>query len=100
MTRTTRTGDRRWWETKRCEVCRARIGRVRPWDERPRLLDADGHVRDARSVWPQEAGAVLATHQLTCGRCYVDRWGEALALVRRATGSGAPPIDDPVPAQP
>lgn len=83
MEREKRAPDRRWWESRRCAVCSGRIGRIRPWEERPRLVAPDGRACDPRTVAPAAADAVLATHHLACGSCFVRRWADVLALAQR-----------------
>jgi hypothetical protein len=77
-----KTGGRPWWEARCCELCTAKIGRVRSWEEAPRLVAEDGRAVPGRGVTRGELPAVLLTHRLFCSRCWNDRWGETLALAR------------------
>jgi hypothetical protein len=77
-----KTGGRPWWEARRCELCHTKIGKVRSWEEPPRLVSEHGNAVPGRSVTRTELAAFLATHRLFCASCWSDRWGETLALSR------------------
>jgi hypothetical protein len=77
-----KTGGRPWWEARRCELCHTKIGKVRSWEEPPRLVSAQGHAVLGRAVTRTELPALLLTHRLFCAACWSNRWGETLALSR------------------
>ena len=84
-----RTGGRPWWEARHCELCHTRIGKLRSWQEPPRLVSGDGVARAGRGVSRAELPNLLRTHRLFCALCWSNRWGETLARARlpRATAS-------------
>jgi hypothetical protein len=85
-----KTGGRPWWEARQCELCHTKIGKVRAWEEPPRLVSAEGRAVPGRSVSRAELPALFLTHRLFCAACWSHRWGETLALARtprRASGA-------------
>jgi len=78
-----KAGGRPWWEARRCELCRAKIGKLRAWEEPPRLVAGDGRAIPGRTVSRSELSSLLLTHRLFCPDCWSNRWGETLALARQ-----------------
>ncbi len=82
-TSTRRPRGRPWWETRSCSVCRQVIGRLRFWQEKPRLLAGTGDSRDVRYLKVTDVQPLLADHLLVCGECYFNRYGDSLAAAQR-----------------
>jgi hypothetical protein len=83
-----KTGGRPWWEARRCELCDTKIGKVRSWEEPPRLVSQQGHA-----VLDPDGAARVAPHASPVLRGLLEQpLGETLALSRtphpasRATG--------------
>jgi hypothetical protein len=87
-----KTGGRPWWEARRCELCDTKIGKVRSWEEPPRLVSQQGHAVLVRAVTRTELLALLLTHPPVLRGLLEQPLGETLALSRtphpasRATG--------------
>ena len=91
-----RTGGRPWWEARHCELCHTRIGKLRSWQEPPRLVSGDGLARAGRGVTRAELPGLLRTHRLFCAMCWSNRWGETT----RPRASAACNSERPRPRQP
>jgi hypothetical protein len=78
-----------WYDTKTCALCAKTIGKRYFWQDKPRLVGAEGDVRDCAYVPEDKVPALLATHVLVCHACYLHRFGEVKALAGKAR-QGAP----------
>jgi hypothetical protein len=61
----------RWYEGKRCAICRKPIGKLRHLDHAPGLLSPDHTTVEWRELRPEQLPEVFSTYRPICWNCHV-----------------------------
>lgn len=72
-----------WYETQSCALCGKTVGKRRFWQDKPRLVGRDTHVRDCAHIDEETARTLLGDGlKLVCHDCYLHRFGDVQRLAR------------------
>jgi hypothetical protein len=61
----------KWYEGKRCVICRKPIGALHRLDHAPALLTTEGRTVEWSKVKPQDLPEVFATYRPVCWNCHI-----------------------------